>query len=168
MKKLIILIVAVVLVIGIGITAWSLTHNSKNAPVQQSPVEFPTGGLATSSSVSAVNTDSLLQNPDVKEDTNNPGNYFIGNQPDMSTEVGSKPYIITYTAKTKYFNIVLTQEPIGEVRQNAEKYLMQILSLTEDQMCRLDYSVYTPTTVNDQYAGTNLGFSFCPNAVKLP
>lgn len=167
MKKSLI-IIATILIIGIGITLWFFTRGSNGAPVQQKPVEFPSGGIASSSSPYLSNADSLLQNPNVKADTNNQGNYFIGKQPSTNSEVGSQPFIITYTAETKYFNITLTQEPIGEVRKKAESYLMQILSFSENQMCELNYSVYTPTTINSQFAGTNLGFSFCPGAVKLP
>lgn len=158
MKKTLIIIALVA--VGIGLIIWFITRPSNDAVVQQPPVEFPTGGIASSSG------STFLQNPNISEDANNPGNYFIGNQP--GTEVGNRPYLITYTAETKYFNITLTQEPIGQARKNAEAYLMETLSLTEDQMCGLDYTVYTPTTVNNQYAGTNLGFSFCPGAVKLP
>lgn len=164
MKKLLIIVIALA-AICIGLLVWFLTRPAADVVVQQPPVQFPMGG---SGGPNTTGGDSFLQNPDVTADVNNPGNYFIGNEPKTDTEVGSQPYVITYTADTKYFNITLTQEPIGKVRQSAELYLMDSLSLSKDQMCALNYGVYTPTFVNSQYAGTNLGFSFCPGAVKLP
>jgi hypothetical protein len=35
-------------------------------------------------------------------------------------------------------------------------------------MCGLNYTVSVPYSVNAIYSGSNLGFSFCPDAVVLP
>jgi len=84
------------------------------------------------------------------------------------TATTDPPYLIEYIKETQYFNIGLFKEPIGEVRLAAEQFLMADLGITQAQMCQLNYMVSVPDSVNSQYAGRNLGFSFCPGATVLP
>lgn len=166
MKKILILS-AVVLLIVIAILGVWLTHRSSTPQTSGQPsVSFPSAGQQGTSTTSG-STD-FTANPAVKADPNNQGYYFIGRAPTDAHQIGDEPYQITYIAETKYFNITLTQEPLGNSRQKAETYLMQLLGATKDQMCSLNYAVYAPNDVNNQYAGTNLGFSFCPGAIQLP
>jgi len=46
--------------------------------------------------------------------------------------------------------------------------LLQQLGISEQDACRLRYSVSVPFSVNPLYSGKNLGFSFCPGATPLP
>lgn len=98
-------------------------------------------------------------------DPNNEGWYFVsgGTQP---TETGA-PYSIVYSEDDQQFTITLLKEPISETRIAAEQELMKRLSLSEDLMCRMKYWVGVPYSYNEFYAGRNLGFSFCPGAVKI-
>jgi|GEM_PF-2860774 len=91
------------------------------------------------------------------------GDYLI-----HDTGVASTSYEITFYAADESFNVVLFMEPLGLTRKVAEERLMQLLQLGKIDMCRLRYSVYVPIRVSEFYAATNLGFSFCPSAVKLP
>jgi tetratricopeptide (TPR) repeat protein len=77
------------------------------------------------------------------------------------------PYLIDYLSQTQAFNIMIYEEPIGEVRQQAEQYLEQQLGISQTDMCRLNYTVIAPNSVNQIYGGQNLGFSFCPGATQL-
>ncbi|HWU24755.1 MAG TPA: hypothetical protein VN086_03325, partial [Candidatus Paceibacterota bacterium] len=137
---------------------------SKKAPVSQvqQPVVFPSS-TSTTTSISTAQS-NFLAKPDVHEDSYNPGYYYVGYQPTDA----SAPYLIRYIADTNYFTIGIVSEPIGASRAKAESYLMQLLGVTKEQMCTLNYAVYVSNDVNSQYSGTNLGFSFCPGAVQLP
>lgn len=163
MKKILLFSALLILiVIIIGLVIWLMRRPAPTTPSQPS-VSFPSAGQQGTSTSS-----DFLSNPAVTPDTNNPGYYFVGAAPSAGHQIGDQPYQITYIAETKYFNITLTQEPLGESRQKAEAYLMQLLQASKSQLCTLNYAVYAPNDVNSQYAGQNLGFSSCPGAVQLP
>ncbi|MDP2665449.1 MAG: hypothetical protein Q8P23_02250 [bacterium] len=101
------------------------------------------------------------------------GYFYLGyHTPDTrvvdTTATSSPPYLIGYVAATQYFSIELLSEPIGTTRVAAEQFLMKDLSISQSQMCQLSYMVAVPNSVNSQFAGKNLGFSFCPGATVLP
>jgi len=103
----------------------------------------------------------------------NAGYYYLGYHTAGAgvvdpTATNNPPYLIEYIKATQYFNIELLKEPIGETRSAAEQFLISNLSISQDQMCQLNYMVSVPDRVNSRYAGRNLGFSFCPGATKLP
>jgi hypothetical protein len=106
---------------------------------------------------------NFLALPETKEDPDNTGYYNLGYQPNETA-----PYLISYISPTTFFNIALLQEPIGQSRLKVEAHLLNILGLSKDEMCALNYSISVPNSVNSNYSGMNLGFSFCPGAVKLP
>jgi hypothetical protein len=111
----------------------------------------------------------FLHASDTVIDTLNKGHYFLGNHfPDLSDEATSAPpYIIEYIEPVQTFNIALLQEPIGQARSQAEQHLAKALGVTPMQLCELKYMVSVPAKVYDMYAGSNLGFSFCPGATPL-
>lgn len=92
-------------------------------------------------------------------------NYSIDQRGSAITQ---SPFIIMYIASTQYFNIELLQEPLGQVRELAQQYLEQRLGISAFDLCRLNYTVGTPSNVSQLYGGINLGFSFCTGATKLP
>lgn len=96
------------------------------------------------------------------------GYHAVGTGVDNATATNDPPYLIQYTTATQYFNIVLLNEPIGTTRLAAEQFLMVDLGISQSQMCQLSYMVAVPNSVNSQFAGKNLGFSFCPGATPLP
>ena len=82
-------------------------------------------------------------------------------------------YLITYIpaddmGSQAQFLISLAQEPLGEVRRQAENALLQRLNLSAAELCKLDVQVWTDDSVNATYAGQDLGLSYCPGAVVLP
>lgn len=102
-----------------------------------------------------------------------PGYFYLGYHAGSAgvvdkTATSSPPYLIGYISSTQYFNIELLSEPIGTTRLAAEQFLMNNLGISQSQMCQLNYMVSVPNSVNSQYAGKNLGFSFCPGATVLP
>ena len=165
---------------GIGAGLWFFlrpTPVPEMAPAQS--VEFPIAGMANKAAPSSTNTGqsrtleikgadgssipvmNFLNSPKTVKDPNNTEYYLLG----FST---SSPYMITYIASTQYFNIELLQEPIGLARTQAEQYLMTLLGISRDQMCRLPYQLGVPNSVNARFASIDLGFSFCPGATELP
>lgn len=127
---------------------------------------------ATSANSGAIQKIDFLSDPTTIKDPINPGYYYLGYHvnegiPDP-TATENPPYIIMYISATNYFNIGLFQEPIGPIRAAAEQYLLTRLGISQAEMCQLDYMVSVPDRVNSQFAGKNLGFSFCPGAVLLP
>jgi len=119
-----------------------------------------------------IQVTNFIKDPATAKDPINSGYYYLGYHtyegvPD-STVTENPPYVIAYIDATQYFNIVLLQEPIGSVREEAEQYLMTHLGISQSQMCRLNYTLGVPARVNSQFAGINLGFSFCPGATTLP
>jgi len=164
MKKLLIGIGAAVILIVLVLVFVLLRKPATTTP-QQNPVTFPGSGTTTTSTTNG--TASFLQGADVKEDQANHGYFYLGNQP-SSDQTVNPPYLIEYIAATHYFTISISQEPIGQYRREAERYLQQKLGATQDQMCSLNYTIGVPDWVNSQYSDMNLGFSFCPGAVQLP
>lgn len=172
MKKIIAICIALILVIAVALYWWYTKSQPQNAQ-DQSQTGFPTsasnngeGNLSTSIQTlnsGTVNTKNFLADSETKEDRSNTGYYFLGNQPESPHS-----YVIVYIAETNYFNISLLQEPIRDARTDAEAYLLEHLGISKEQLCTLNYMVSTPDSVNNVFSGTNLGFSFCPNSVKLP
>ncbi|MHB8660699.1 MAG: hypothetical protein ACYC75_02030 [Minisyncoccota bacterium] len=187
MKKLIIIGIAAVIVIGLIVLAYQIAGSTQPAPSESTGQNV---GLPSSSSVGqnigttsgftqgnslvggGIQTLDFVNDPATTKDPLNPGYYYLGYHVSEGTSdptaTNNSPYIITYISATHYFNIALMQEPIGTAREDAQQYLMAHLGITQDQMCRLDYMVSVPWRVNQIYSGENLGFSFCPGATVLP
>ena len=120
----------------------------------------------------SIATRDFLRDPATVGDPANPGYYYLGYHQSMdpadATATADPPYVIGYVATTHHFNIGLYREPIGQVRKEAEQYFLKALGISQEAACVLKYMVSVPEDVNVVYASQNLGFSFCPGAVKLP
>lgn len=81
---------------------------------------------------------------------------------------GGAGFQILYYPGDGSFNVVLLDEPIGQMRLAAESALREALGLSSADLCKLRIQVSTLISVNETYAGQSLGLSFCPGAVKLP
>ena len=82
--------------------------------------------------------------------------------------IAGTPYVIEFVDSDQSFTVALMREPLSATRRQAESDLMQKLGITTQEMCGLRYVVLVSFDVNEGYAGRNLGFSFCPGAVRLP
>jgi hypothetical protein len=127
----------------------------------------PSSGNNSQSTTGTIGAKDIMQDPDLVKDSVNAGLYHLGYHLTPSSTT-TPPYTIGYISSTHYFNISLLQEPIGSTREAMQAYLVAHLGLSEDQMCNLDYMVSVPASTNEEFSGENLGFSFCPGAVKLP
>lgn len=188
-KKLVITIVAVVVGLAALAAAMFVLRYSRPVPGRTAPpgatsgirgpgaVQPPAGGIpggAIGATISVRMRDGgSLQVHDFRQDLDTwkypfgAGYYYLGHHftDDPKQQV---PYEVMYVERTQFFNIGLFHEPIGAFRKEAERYLMGRLGLTQSQMCRLQYTVAVPDSVNSSYATQQLGFSFCPGSVSLP
>ena len=169
-----------VLIVGIGIAVFffgttSTADSTAQTDTTSLPVAQNTSPDGTSRPVSYVSSgdtlfvNNFLENADTYSDPVNPGYYSLGyplNQ--TTTGTSSPPYLIMYIKTTQFFTIELLQEPIGETRTQVELFLEQRLGLTQNDLCELNYTISAPVSVSQEYAGRNLGFSFCPGATVLP
>lgn len=109
------------------------------------------------------------------EDPANTGSYYLAGKLDYCLEDGTCPdtktpeFSILYLEDGQNLIVSLNEEPLRDSRLKAERYLMEALGISRQQMCSLSYTVGTTVSVNEVYGSiTNLGFSFCPDAVQLP
>lgn len=194
MNKTLLISTGTIVVVGLIVLAfWLISPNSKtsttNFPTGQNvlPIANPVGNpvvTAATTSVSgigmivagasgeSIQTSNFINDPATAKDPINSGYYYLGYHvnegvPD-ATATDNPPYVIEYISATQYFNIALLQEPIGQVRKDAQQYLISHLGISQSQMCQLNYMVSVPWSVNQQFTGRNLGFSFCPGATHLP
>lgn len=192
-KILKILIVVLICIGAVGVLWWGVTNLRKpSAPQTGTNTQTPSSGAlypvtvgispTATSTVSGsqqggvvetielkgnnvmVRTLDFTKNPQVEN--NSQGMYALagGLRPSPS----ATPYSTVYSAKDQSFVVSLLQEPLGSNRLAAEEALQAQLGINQDAMCQLNYFVGVPAAVNETYAGTNLGFSFCPGATKLP
>ncbi len=84
-----------------------------------------------------------------------------------STDEETLRYTIQYDETSGFVTISLQSADLKEVRLAAERALVTLLRIGESDACRLRYGVYVPAQINEFYALTNLGMSFCPRAVAL-
>ncbi len=183
MKKIYFSLSAIVLlVLALGILWILYTINAPNTPVEPGAI-FPTGDNdSRHARVNVQLTDGgttstldFINNGTTFEDAANPGNYYLAGtseycQPDGScpTAGPSENFTILYYGGDSSFIIGIMTEPLGQVREEAEQYLKEILGITNEEMCKLNYTIGSSAYVNQTYGGENLGFSFCPDAVLLP
>ncbi len=147
-----------------------VTQGTGGPSVTNPPPQSPGGKTDAAFSLrtadgGSIRTKNFKQDPETVKDPINAGYYYLGYH--LTGTPGEKvPYVIMYIDATQYFNIVLLQEPIGQVRRAAERYLMEHLGISQAQMCQLQYTVAVPDSVSAIY--TTLGFSFCPESVVIP
>lgn len=177
MKKILLVLIPLVVIVTIAILFLVLRASDVQPPPETPPSQFPSIpndpalGNAKTLSLNGGGTivvRDFLESSATTADPVNPGHYFIGNYVDPTREDAAVPrYVIEFIDSTGYFSISLLQEPIGEVRQDAERFLQQQLNLPHEDMCRLKYMISVPNRINQSYAGYDLRFSFCPGAIPL-
>lgn len=67
------------------------------------------------------------------------------------------------------FLIAINAEPLSQSRSEAEAALRSYTGLSNPALCQLtDIQVWVNKDVNEQYAGRDIGLSFCEGAERLP
>lgn len=168
MKKVIVIALAIAVIAG-GFLAVYLSSLSTESPEPSSTDPFGTltnPGQMPPQQILYLEDGSQVVVPD----------FIPANQPEWAnaeygyrvTQDEEERYSLIFYPNESGFLISLATEPLGEMRRIAETDLMQRLQLSKAQMCNLNVQVFTSISVNETYAGQNLGISFCPEAVQLP
>ena len=76
-------------------------------------------------------------------------------------------YGITYGSDSTFI-IALLASPLSESRAAAEVAFKEFVPLPDSVLCALSVTVQVADTIDTQYAGKNVGLSFCPGALPLP
>lgn len=131
--------------------------------------------MSIANQVGTVVTNDFINNGITIPDPSNPGNYLLagnfGCVADATTHCQAAPadnFSVYYNGTPNSFTITLTQEPMGQARLDMEQFMLRTLGVTQSEMCNLNYYVGVRSSLNEQYSGENLGFSFCPGATALP
>lgn len=69
-------------------------------------------------------------------------------------------YHIQYFSRDKAFNITLLDFNLLKSRVAAQEKLLQLLGVSEEDLCKLNIYVGVPFNVSEDLAGQNLGLSF--------
>jgi hypothetical protein len=122
-----------------------------------------------------ITVKNFLTNGETAADAVNPGYYYLAGSAGYCLASGKciagakeTDFAITYRGSDSLFVIELLKEPLGQSRQEAEKFLTDRLGISGQKMCSLVYIVEVSPYINGTYSGTNLGFSFCTGATELP
>ena len=184
MRKTLIGILAVILtLLLVGLAYWFWNMNRAGEP-RPDDITFPVGGggkpvgdgmSVDSQSGQQIRTKDFLTNSITIEDPANKGNYYLAGSSGACRPDGTCPsagteenFSIVYFNSSRSFVVSLNAEPLGATRLRAEQYLTNMLGISKVEMCALKYDVLTTSYVSEQFAGEDLGFSFCPGAVLLP
>ncbi|MBX9765587.1 hypothetical protein K2X83_03020 [Patescibacteria group bacterium] len=79
----------------------------------------------------------------------------------------SSPFVIIVSPGGNYIQITIYGTPVGRYRKEAERLLLNYFGISEDDACTIPYLVVPAYDTESEYAGTNVGLSFCPGSVKL-
>lgn len=77
------------------------------------------------------------------------------------------PYVIIISPAKQYVQMTIYGTPVGRYRKEAEKFLLNYFGISEADACTTPYLVVPSDDTNSEYAGTNVGLSFCPGSVRL-
>lgn len=180
MNRNLLIIALILIVLAVLIAAFAFMHKPQNGGASGNPFGFtaspsgtslPNGGTGGGGTPPVERTVTFKDGsqatiPDVTKlpqpawASSDNGYVVSGN--------GQGDFDILYYPAQSAFSITLLQEPLGQTRLAAEQALRATLKLTDTQLCKLSADIGTIGSVNETYAGRNLGLSFCPGSVKLP
>ena len=89
-----------------------------------------------------------------------PGRFILAGG--LNPHGSGAPYLIFYTEPIKGFSVLILRKPVAQMRERAERELMEKLGVGKDEMCKLDCYVQVTSDVDKEEIGKNLGFTFCP------
>lgn len=134
--------------------------------------QFPEGIIQ--SGATTLKVAEFLADGITLQDPMNPGDYILAGDLGYCTDDGlcldnatSESFMVTFHSADGYFNITLFSNPVSYARRDAERFLQDKLSISRSEMCNLSYNIMVPYWINEQFAGQDLRFSFCSDAVSL-
>lgn len=172
MKKLLIVIIACMLISLLGGVFWYLRNSGPWNPIEtgtntpnKSSTAIPPGMLKLTDGSNIPIPEFIVKNEATTTLSADAFRDIAGN--DYSD------YRITYLPYNKQnsqieFAIILNALPLSKTRRDAENILRSRLGVGNQELCKMDINVYVFGAIAEEYAGQNLGLSFCENAVELP
>ncbi|HYF29173.1 MAG TPA: hypothetical protein VEA36_02295 [Candidatus Paceibacterota bacterium] len=185
MKRIAVIVGAILLVLILGVGVYLMTRGTDEAPQAPGAPPFPAGGqlmpepsserLLIAAQGGEVEVNDFIHDGITVRDVVSPGRSVLVGDLGYCLADGSCPkatdvtrFHISYDEEGSFFTIVLLAEPLSEVRREAEQHLMNRLGIPEILACQLNYYVGTPSFVNEAYSNGNMLFSFCEGATLLP
>jgi hypothetical protein len=162
LKKFFLIVYSIVALVALIGTVYLYSHQPQKPTVDSTSVLSDPGSPTEPLYAYAANgTRGPLIDPTKNAQNTSPetGNSLLADTP---------KYIFEYFEAGRTFNITLLDTNLREARVAAEKDLLQRFSLTEEQACSLQVTVGTLVSISQEYAGKNLGLSFCANRIDLP
>jgi hypothetical protein len=83
------------------------------------------------------------------------------------TYKANNDYSLFYNPNDQTFNISLMNSDVKNARNKAETDFLKILNINEKDACKLNVILAVPPSVDENYAGTNYGLSFCSNGIPF-
>jgi hypothetical protein len=175
------IIVFLLIAVG-GYFFWKLSSESTpTEPTLLPPKETTTEQPAnpTGTTVKNQETPTQTQKPgDISIQTKDGGTLFVNDflkspkttidEEGDATLKDDPNYTILYYKMDQSVFIGLLGGNLPQVRSDAEKELLNILGITEQDACQLKVSTTVPASVSEKAAGKDYGLSFCPSGKPLP
>jgi hypothetical protein len=117
-------------------------------------VKLPSG----SGSISIANPAQSTNFSDIGAGT------YVSDERQLGQDIG---FSVSYFAEDESFAIDISSKPIAQYRENASRYLLETLGITESEACQLKVYVGVTHDTDPGLSGKNLGLSFCADAIKL-
>ncbi len=173
--KIRMIVIIIVILAAFGGSAWFWL--SRNAPASgtgnQNPFASTTSGsigVGTPTVTVTAPDGSTYPVPDFRQgkkaDTLPAGTYY--HLTDNQTTQGPEAQFEIQYGTDNSITIVLLKEPLKAARLAAENSLRTFFPLPDEALCKLDVFVSVPASVNETFAGNNLGLSFCQSGTRLP
>lgn len=162
----IIFIFFIVIIIGVGIYFFLARENGNDIEKQKGEILYP---LSQDTPIPQT-----IPTTDVITLQNTNGEVTMRNFLRNATPLGSnfllfknKDFSITYFRRGNAFLIGIDNEPIREVRTQAENTLIGILGIQQQEACKLFVTVALPNWLSPELAGKDYHLSFCPDGIPF-
>lgn len=179
MKKIVVIVLSFALLCGLLIWFFTKGDESDKGFISD-PYTLPVGDNLPDVSVNSTivifgkNNQPIVvkdfrSSPLTVTDPNNPNLYLLYGDlgyclsRNNCPKIGGDDMLITYSSRDSFFSVLLLVPPFEEKATKAEKFLLDTLGITEEQICSLNISMMVAGWLYDPLAGRELGFNLCPN-----
>jgi hypothetical protein len=167
MKKIILIVVAIVVILAIGIFAWLYFQNSSGSPQAtelKSVGALP--GVATGTGpmplpASAQSSTVEIGTPSGIVTVDNFYKTATGRDEEYVTFASSPAYSLQYDTDNSSFVVTISAGPLTATRPAAEAALLNALGVSLADACKLNVTVGIEPSVDPAFANQALPLSFC-------
>jgi len=142
--------------------------------INNDPVQTSTVSLVKKPIPASIQKDGKISVPTKDKEVIFVNDFFKNKGTVIYEEMGATlkvhpHYTLLYFSDDQSFLIGLTGGDLHTVRTDAEKELITILGITEDEACQISVVTRVPSDVNKKASiGGDYGLSFCPSGKQLP